>query len=557
MLPLRNHNLRFLSARYVSRHLLLLVLLLIPLTASGNTPLQPVVHEKSRLVASTPPFIPNLYGRIAIGLLLVLVPSVIAIRFFRLSAALKRTIAESKQVNNALRESEALYRSTLNASPEGITVTDLEGRLRIVSPAAVAMFGYEHEDDLLGRRFTDLLVPEQHERANANIDLMFQGIYPGPTVYYALHAGGCEFDYEVNGEFILGSDGEPSGMVFIGRDVTERRLAKQALEDSNRLLETMSVTDPLTGLANRRCFDEVLNREHARHLRSGAELSLIMLDIDHFKAFNDSYGHVHGDECLQQVARSIANCTVRAADLAARYGGEEFACILPETGHSGAVAIAEKIRLAIMALAIPHNASSTADCVTASLGVVTIRCSADKPATEIIGLTDTMLYKAKSGGRNRVESDAPNIGCHYPPPDRGELALVNLVWQDDYCSGNPLIDSQHQKLFRISNELLDTILSQRPDSEVFALLMLLLGDVEQHFHDEEAILESLEYPDFLRHQEEHTRLYQKGLDLVQTLNNEPDTLSVGFIFTFVVYEVILQHMLGADRDYFSFMAPSE
>jgi diguanylate cyclase (GGDEF)-like protein len=160
------------------------------------------------------------------------------------------------------------------------------------------------------------------------------------------------------------------------RDITERKEAEKALEESKRALEAISITDGLTGIANRRRFDEALSQEYARHVRSGAELSLILLDIDHFKAFNDNYGHLAGDDCLRQIGRVIADCAARPADLAARYGGEEFACILPETDDTGAVIIAEQIRRGIQALAIPHKGSDAADCVTASLGVVTLQCDA-------------------------------------------------------------------------------------------------------------------------------------------------------------------------------------
>jgi len=179
--------------------------------------------------------------------------------------------------------------------------------------------------------------------------------------------------------------------------------AEEALVESNRKLESLSATDGLTGIANRRRFDEVLAKEYSRHTRSGAELSLILLDIDCFKAFNDCYGHIVGDECLRQIAQVIADCATRTTDLAARYGGEEFVCILPETDLIAAVAIAERIRSEIIARAIPHGGSSVADYVTASLGVVTARCSANNSSLAILSQVDELLYRAKSLGRNRVE----------------------------------------------------------------------------------------------------------------------------------------------------------
>ncbi|MBF0573111.1 MAG: GGDEF domain-containing protein [Desulfamplus sp.] len=164
----------------------------------------------------------------------------------------------------------------------------------------------------------------------------------------------------------------------------ELREANNKLSEINLKLASISITDGLTQIANRRHFDEIISQEYARHVRSQANLSLILLDIDHFKAFNDNYGHVNGDECLRQVARVIADCAVRPADLAARYGGEEFACILPETDSNGAVTVAENIRIGVMALKIPHKASKAAEYVTVSLGVITVQCSENISVVEIV-----------------------------------------------------------------------------------------------------------------------------------------------------------------------------
>jgi diguanylate cyclase (GGDEF)-like protein/PAS domain S-box-containing protein/hemerythrin-like metal-binding protein len=480
-------------------------------------------------------------------LLLALIPTFIAIRFAKLTKELKKSIAASKQTNDALRDSEALYRAILQASPDGITVTDIEGRIRKMSAAVLTMFGYEHEDAALGRHISDFIIPEDHERAFANIGLMFQGERPGPGIYRAIRGDGSEFMYEVNGEFILSPDGQPIRMVFIGRDVTERIKAKEGLEASNRLLETLSGTDALTGLANRRRFDAVLDQEYARHTRSGAYLSLILMDIDHFKAFNDTYGHVKGDDCLRRIAQAITGCTVRAADLPARYGGEEFACILPETDLSGAVTIAEKIRLAITSLDIPHKTSCTQNCVSASIGVVTVSCSPNLTVSDIIMLADTMLYKAKSNGRNRVEADA-SFGDIKLSGTTAGTSPVLLAWKDSFYSGNELIDRQHTTLFRTSNELLEAIITERPAADISKHITLLLDEIALHFHDEEAILESVGFSGLKRHTQEHARLLEEGRSLLKTLNQ--DTKAIGNIFKFVVYEVVLHHTLSADREFF-------
>ena len=315
------------------------------------------------------------------------------------------------------------------------------------------------------------------------------------------------------------------------------------LQDASSKLETLCITDSLTGIANRRHFDEVLDIEYGRHVRSGGNLSLIMLDIDFFKAFNDNYGHISGDACLRQVGRLLAGCTLRPADLAASYGGEEFACILPDTDRSGAITIAEQIRRGIQALAIPHKGSNVADHVTASLGVVTVECTEGGTAMDIISLADDLLYRAKSSGRNRIEiaAIAAKEGCG------GNF--VQLVWKDFFSSGNLLIDTQHQSLFHVSNELLEAILTGSSSPGISSIISQLLADVTQHFHDEQLILENAGFPGLQQHIEEHTKLLFKGLELSKRFND--GTLSVGDIFQFLAYDVVMIHMLGADREYFS------
>lgn len=179
--------------------------------------------------------------------------------------------------------------------------------------------------------------------------------------------------------------------------------AQQELKNLNKTLETLSNTDGLTNIANRRYLDERLILEYNRLSRRGAELSLIMIDIDYFKLFNDHYGHVCGDDCLRQVARVISNNISRSADVAARYGGEEFVCILPETDLQGAKIIAEKIRIDVENLFIEHKQSTISNFVTVSLGVSTIECCSRKNTLDILSMADKALYKAKMNGRNRTE----------------------------------------------------------------------------------------------------------------------------------------------------------
>lgn len=175
------------------------------------------------------------------------------------------------------------------------------------------------------------------------------------------------------------------------------------LKRQTDLLRSLSFLDGLTGIANRRRFDDAMTREWRRCARSHLPLSLIILDVDHFKAYNDQYGHQAGDECLRIIAEVLAERARRPSDLVARYGGEEFVCLLPETDGTGAIRVAEGFRAAVAEQRIPHAQSPVAPFVTISLGVATVTPSADGSPERLAEMADQLLYRAKRAGRNRVQ----------------------------------------------------------------------------------------------------------------------------------------------------------
>ncbi len=177
---------------------------------------------------------------------------------------------------------------------------------------------------------------------------------------------------------------------------------RQKLQQANQVLERLSILDGLTGIANRRHFDEVLDFEWRRACREGLSLALVMIDIDHFKAYNDANGHQAGDECLRTVASTLAGSLSRAGDLAARYGGEEFAVLLAGTDSKNATDIAEMLRAKVQALGIPHEHSSAASVLTLSIGVAAVCPTPDVSQETLVGVADQVLYRAKRAGRNRV-----------------------------------------------------------------------------------------------------------------------------------------------------------
>ncbi|HEC14841.1 MAG TPA: PleD family two-component system response regulator [Rhodospirillales bacterium] len=171
--------------------------------------------------------------------------------------------------------------------------------------------------------------------------------------------------------------------------------------DSLRRLSTM---DSLTGIANRRRFDEYLESEWNRAQRNKTTLSLILMDIDFFKSFNDNYGHGAGDDCLKRVAQCLAGTLVRPADLVARYGGEEFVCILPETPSDGAVKVAEDLLNDVRRLGIAHEYSDTAAYLTMSMGCMSVKPGGGSSPRKLAEAADKLLYEAKETGRNLVVS---------------------------------------------------------------------------------------------------------------------------------------------------------
>jgi diguanylate cyclase (GGDEF)-like protein len=180
------------------------------------------------------------------------------------------------------------------------------------------------------------------------------------------------------------------------------------LKAAQERLRLLAATDGLTGLRNRAHFDAMLAYEYSRHARSGGELSLILLDVDHFKVFNDTYGHICGDDCLRKVALAISGAASRLTDVVARYGGEEFVLLLPETPLRGALILAEKIRKCISDLGLPHRLSSKGH-ITASFGVSCSRIDPHSAQVELVAEADLQLYTAKAGGRDRVSSRAIEV----------------------------------------------------------------------------------------------------------------------------------------------------
>jgi len=198
------------------------------------------------------------------------------------------------------------------------------------------------------------------------------------------------------------ADGSVDALVGFMFDITERKQAEDKILQLQRELEVLSYRDSLTGVANRRMFDTLYPVEWAKARATGEPLSLLVIDIDYFKQYNDHYGHVQGDECLRRVAQALDTCASRTRDLCARFGGEEFVLLLPATDEDAARNVAERCRKLLVHKEIPHARSGVGRAVTVSMGVGTIVPGAHDDRNVFLDRVDRRLYQAKSAGRDRI-----------------------------------------------------------------------------------------------------------------------------------------------------------
>ncbi len=306
--------------------------------------------------------------------------------------------------------------------------------------------------------------------------------------------------------------------------------------------------DPLTGLCNRARFDEVLLAELQRLQRQDSPLSLMMFDADHFKPYNDMYGHVAGDACLKRVAGVLRAVAHRASDVVARYGGEEFVCILPGTDRDSAYALAEKVRQGVRALAIPHVGSPVAGVLTVSAGVVTVHGCDGLDPQEVVAQVDRALYQAKGAGRDRVmvARGAAKEGMQY-----GECALSGvqrLVWSEDYACGEPRIDASHRALLAKADSIMSSLGGADGLNARRACILALVDAVRMHFREEERVLAAIGYPKAGEHAVVHEALLQRGASLVAAW--ERGGMSLDDVVITLVHGMVMRHMLDDDSAFF-------
>ncbi len=310
--------------------------------------------------------------------------------------------AESDRLQASLQSSEARFRLLAEVSRDIIVLTDLNAERHYVSPAVSELLGWTPEE-LVGGNYHEIVHPDDQYLLRNVLEECRMGKSAKILPYRCRKKDGSYLWMEANLRLYRNPEtNEPIGYVNVVRDISRRKAAEEELRRTFALVENLASIDGLTGIANRRRLDEVLEKEWRRAGRNCCDLSVLLIDVDHFKSYNDIYGHLSGDDCLRQIAKACSLVIHRSSDLVARYGGEEFAVVLPNTPSSGAQQTAERIRSAVESLYIPHE-GNTHGMVTVSIGCATQTPGVDSGFESVMQAADAALYRAKHAGRNRIE----------------------------------------------------------------------------------------------------------------------------------------------------------
>jgi diguanylate cyclase (GGDEF)-like protein/PAS domain S-box-containing protein len=364
--------------------------------------------------------VPNAHFESAIAVQLYIASAMIIL--YSVSVVLENL----RTTERRLQEIAALHKLVTENSRDVIIVTDMNGNRTYLGGASIAPGGWEQEDWGTQESY-NLIHPEDRPRVVAAIAKLKAGSNGELLETRVRRRDGSYVWTEAKLRAIRDPiTGAPTGFINNVREIAERKLAEQQLADAYRAVEAMAITDSLTGLANRRRFDQCLTTEWRRAVRDRKPLSILLIDADLFKSYNDTYGHLRGDSCLKQIAEGALDVVARPGDLVARFGGEEFAIILPNTGSSGALQLAQDICAVVRSRELPHS-SNPLGIVTVSVGCATLIPQPGKHAADLIDCADKALYQAKRTGRNRACSYQPDADTDAVGKESGSPVAVKPI----------------------------------------------------------------------------------------------------------------------------------
>jgi len=442
-------------------------------------------------------------------------------------------ITKQRETEEALKAREAQYRIIAENASDAIWVYNLnQDRFTYLSPAIQDIRGLTVEE-ALSEKIENTIAPEFRDMAMKKLSDAKEYLLQHPDspraetleVKQPTRAGEVVW-VEVSAKLRFNSQNEIE-ILGVSRNINDRKRIENEIV-------YLGYHDQLTGLHNRHYFETIIPKELDRADRYSASLSLLLLDLDHFKTVNDTWGHPIGDDVLRLISKEIEN-TVRESDIFVRFGGEEFIVMMPQTTMKGALRAAEKIRTAIEKLSHP-----VAGPQTVSIGVA--QRMSNESFRHWYRRTDEALYQAKENGRNRVFASDEDI--------RLSDDAVPMNWRSEWSSGNSDIDKQHRTLIEIANKLINMSFEAKGFEETAQQVQLLLSHIVAHFEFEEKVLVASGYPGYLGHAELHKNLVSKALRLNESyLRGEVKTTA---FFSFMVDDVVLGHLMEADTKFFPF-----
>jgi diguanylate cyclase (GGDEF)-like protein/hemerythrin-like metal-binding protein/PAS domain S-box-containing protein len=453
---------------------------------------------------------------LAIVGVLALPGSLILLHIHRLNLRLRREVQERKTA-------EAKFRGLVEQSLVGIYIIQ-DDQFVYVNPKFAAILGYVVEN-VAGRMGPlDLTAQADQEQVEVSLRRCLESqVSHIHCTFSAVHRDGRLIDIEVNGE-VVDYEGRPA-IVGVALDVTERNRAQ-------RQLNYLAFYDPLTDLPNRALFFDRIGQALIQHKRDQRPFALLLLDLDGFKAVNDTHGHETGDALLQAVGQRLRNC-VRESDTVARTGGDEFVVLLPRLGESNdAARVADKV---VRLLAEPFLLAGSECRVGASVGL----CIAPDDGADmetLLSRADAAMYQSKARGKNvwtRYESTLLN---------GKPVRMAFLEWSEELLIGLPVIDKQHARLVALLNHISNAVKTGQEAKQIMALLDELVVFTRHHFATEEQLMDRYGYPDALAHRQEHRKLVEDLLGIQRQFDRVSLMLTLQSL-----KEWLRKHIDGDDR----------
>lgn len=463
-----------------------------------------------------------------------------------LNNSLKLKQQEISITSEKLFEKDILHQTILNTSPDAIILSNLSGEILMASPATKKLLQINDSESIIEKCLDEFIDSSEIDRMYSNFNKSNEKQNNYANKYTCMTTKKNEIAIEVNSELVLNEFGESTKVVSIIRDISDRYAMEQELiinetkykkiatelEVINKKLKETAIIDSLTGVYNRYYFDEKLSFLMESSLTFRSPLSLILLDLDHFKAVNDTYGHKAGDKVLIEVANTINNL-IDEANVFARWGGEEFIVLMPMTNLKDAQNFAEKIRHTLEC--IDHLGVGT---VTVSIGVST--WDYIESSEQWFKRTDDYLYKAKNKGRNCVMTSKESQKINYS----------FISWSDEWLCNNDDINIQHKELLNLSNKLISSIMGDYMEDDVDLSIKKLLEHISYHFNFEEKFLNDISYSEVNTHKEKHDILIRKAKELFKSSSKKnmlEDTIR------FIINDVIINHLIHEDSKFFQYI----